>query len=240
MKVFIVSLKESVERRDRISKLLDGMEVSHEIFDAVNGREGLPAELSGMPDDQHRRILRSRPLTGGEKGCYASHYLLWQKCVELNEPILIIEDDCLPTHYLKQSLPTLEKLFEQGYEYLRVEPQHGQARLVEDLDGMQVVYWLNNQMGTGGYSIAPSGAKKLLKHSGRWLCSVDNFIGESYRTKLKCTGVMPYLVLNLSDLGTTIHNLEPKVKTPIHLKVSRELYRFYRFIRLNAWNYQNR
>lgn len=29
----------------------------------------------------------------GELGCYASHYLMWQKCVEINEPIIILEDD---------------------------------------------------------------------------------------------------------------------------------------------------
>ncbi|WP_025452269.1 glycosyltransferase family 25 protein, partial [Helicobacter pylori] len=29
----------------------------------------------------------------GELGCYASHYSLWQKCIELNEAICILEDD---------------------------------------------------------------------------------------------------------------------------------------------------
>ncbi|CCF80089.1 putative lipopolysaccharide biosynthesis protein [Helicobacter bizzozeronii CCUG 35545] len=29
----------------------------------------------------------------GELGCYASHYSLWQKCIQLHEPIAILEDD---------------------------------------------------------------------------------------------------------------------------------------------------
>ena len=32
-------------------------------------------------------------MTPGELGCFASHYLLWEKCLELNEPIVVIEDD---------------------------------------------------------------------------------------------------------------------------------------------------
>lgn len=29
----------------------------------------------------------------GSVGCYLSHFTLWKKCIELNEPILIMEDD---------------------------------------------------------------------------------------------------------------------------------------------------
>ncbi|MCZ8487807.1 glycosyltransferase family 25 protein [Vibrio lentus] len=28
----------------------------------------------------------------GEVGCQASHYLIWQKCIEPNEPVLVFED----------------------------------------------------------------------------------------------------------------------------------------------------
>jgi GR25 family glycosyltransferase involved in LPS biosynthesis len=31
----------------------------------------------------------------GVKGCFYSHYRLWQKCVELNEPIFVFEDDVI-------------------------------------------------------------------------------------------------------------------------------------------------
>lgn len=32
----------------------------------------------------------------GTMGCFISHFLLWHKCVELNEPIVILEHDGLP------------------------------------------------------------------------------------------------------------------------------------------------
>lgn len=238
MRVFVINLEDSVDRKERISMLLSSMKIDFEIFSAVNGRLGLPDDLVNLPDDNHRKIFRSRPLTPGELGCYASHYRLWQKCIELDEPILIMEDDCLPSPYMKVSMQTLSKMHNKGYEYIRVEPQDGKATLLEELDGSQSIFWHNNSSGVRGYSIAPSGAQKLLAKSDRWLCAVDNFIGESYRTGLKCTGIIPYLVLNPGDMGTTIQGGE-KLRTPIYFKATREIYRFYRFLRLSFWNLRN-
>lgn len=36
-----------------------------------------------------------RKTSNGIKGCFLSHYLLWEKCVDLNEPIIIFEHDAL-------------------------------------------------------------------------------------------------------------------------------------------------
>ncbi|MFY2509958.1 glycosyltransferase family 25 protein [Vibrio pectenicida] len=239
MKVFVISLSSSIDRRERIARMLNDLKVEFTFFDAINGREGLPNDLLHRPDDLHRRIFRSRPLTPGERGCYASHYRLWQKCVELNEPILIIEDDCLPTSYMKSSLKLLNHIHQKGYEYIRVEHQKGKATLLEEINGVQSVFWHNNMRGTRGYSVSPHGAQKLLDKSERWNCAVDNYIGESYRTGLKAMGLIPYLVIDRGDMGTTIQNSGAKLKTPLYFKATRELYRFYRFVRLCLWNAQN-
>ena len=90
MKIYVISLDRAVERRSRVESVLSARGIPFEFFSAVNGFEGLPERLQALPDDQHRIRFRSRPLTPEEKGCYASHYLLWEKCVELDEPILIL------------------------------------------------------------------------------------------------------------------------------------------------------
>ena len=97
MKIFVINLPSSVARKEAIREAFRNLEVDLEFFEAVDGRKGLPSDLESLPDDKHRIYFRSRPLSPGEKGCYASHYKLWQKCVELNEPILILENDCFPT-----------------------------------------------------------------------------------------------------------------------------------------------
>ena len=178
MKIYVISLERAVERRSRVESVLAARGIDFEFFNAVNGFEGLPERLQALPDDQHRIRFRSRPLTPGEKGCYASHFLLWEKCVEFNEPILILEDDFLPTQYFEEVLGTLPKVHEQ-YEYVKVEPQVGSASALTTIDNMQLMFWHNNSCWTTGYSISPQGARRLLAHSKRWLCSVDNFIGNT-------------------------------------------------------------
>ena len=235
MKIYVVSLERAAERRRRVETVLSARGIEFEFFDAVNGFEGLPERLQGMPDDRHRVMFRSRPLTPGEKGCYASHFLLWEKCVELNEPILILEDDFLPTQYFEEVLGTLPKIHEQ-YEYVKVEPQVGSATALPTIDNMQLMFWHNNMCWTTGYSLSPKGARRLLEHSRRWLCSVDNFIGESYRTGLVCAGLIPYAIYSPRDMGSDIQNKVALDKVPLKFKLTRELYRFYRFIRMTLWN----
>lgn len=235
MKVFIVSLNNATLRRNRVQMVMNKLGVEFEFFNAINGFSGLPENLLGHPDDIHRKIFRSRPLTPGEKGCYASHYLLWEKCIELNEPIMILEDDFLPTEYFMKIFPVLPSLHVK-YEYLRLEPQIGDATALEFFDGLQILLWHNNVRSTTGYSINPSGAARLVKHSKKWLCSVDNFIGESYRTGLKATGVLPYAIYSPDDMESSIQNKVVLEKVPLYFKLTREAYRFYRFLRMQIWN----
>ncbi|AQP34983.1 glycosyltransferase family 25 protein [Vibrio anguillarum] len=236
MKIYVINLPSSVDRRQQILEAFNHIDVKFEFFEAVDGRKGLPDDLIGLPDDKHRILFRSRPLSPGERGCYASHYKLWQKCVELDKPILILEDDCLPTEHFKEILESLPTLHQQGYEYLRVESQHQEFKQIDSYKDLKVVLWKDNRAGTRGYSISPEGAKKLLKHSDRWLCAVDNYIGESYRTKLLCVGIQPYAVKNGESSEVSTIQSETQSKVPILYKLFREVYRFYRFCRL-SWFY---
>ncbi|MYM60782.1 beta-1,4-galactosyltransferase [Vibrio sp. OCN044] len=233
MKVFVINLPSSLERREKISQSLNEIGIEFELFTAIDGRKGLPADLINLPDDKHRTFFRSRPLSPGEKGCYASHYKLWQKCLEIDEPILILEDDCLPTKYFTKVFAKLPALHQKGYEYLRVEKQERGCKQIDSYGDLNIVLWADNRSGTRGYSISPSGAKKLLKYSNRWVCAVDNYIGESYRTGLICAGVQPYAIRDDgADKISTIIRSNDKSKVPIHFKLLREIYRFYRFSRM--------
>lgn len=235
MKIFVISLNNALLRRERVQRVMTELGVDFTFFDAVNGFQGIPERLQGFPDDLHRRVFRSRPLTPGEKGCYASHYLLWEKCIELNESIMILEDDFLPTQYFKDVFKDLPS-WNIKYEYLRLEHQIGDATMLEYQDGFQAVLWHNNVRWTTGYSVSPAGAKKLVSHSKRWRCSVDNFIGESYRNKLKSVGLLPYAVYSPDDMDSCIQNKVILAKVPLVFKLTREAYRFYRLIRMKCWN----
>jgi glycosyl transferase family 25 len=74
-------------------------------------------KFDGIYSD-HDKILKEKGLvcyskmkenkkTKGFKGCFLSHYLLWEKCLELNEPIMIFEHDALMIRPLPENILAL-------------------------------------------------------------------------------------------------------------------------------------
>jgi len=238
MKLFVINLVTALERRERVIEKLAEIGMECEFFAAVNGFEGLPEELADKPDDEYRIKYRGRPLTPGEKGVYASHYLLWKKCIELDEPIAIFEDDFLPTPFFSQVIDKLPELHER-YDYLRLEPQdtNFSNKMIENTpDGFQVVMWMDNAGGARGYSITPKAAKRFVEESETWLCAVDNFIGEPYKHHIPSMGVLPYAVYNPADMESQIQNRVTLSKVKLVNKMFREWDRTRRSIRLLLWN----
>lgn len=236
MKIFVISLVRSQARRQHISETMSALKLDYEFFDAIDGKLGLPDDLEKLQDDRHRIIFRSRPLAPGEKGCYASHYRLWQKCIELNEPIVVIEDDFIPSDNIKTSLNHIKEIA-ANFDYIRIQDQVGEFTPLAQLQELQLGFWKDNSKGTVGYIISPSGAKKLLLASDKWQCSVDNFIYESYHHNVASLGIYPPLLKASFEWGTEIHHQE-KTKVPVYYKLTRELHRFYRFIRIELKNRQ--
>lgn len=241
MKIFVINLKKSTDRKESIIKQLSPLNIDYEFFEAINGREGLPEDLIDKPNDLYRKLFRSRPLSDGEKGVYASNYNLWKKCIELNEPIVIFEDDIIITPFFISVIEALPKLHKK-YDFLKLEPSDSKFKKEEFNEGMQIIKLLDNSSGAVGYSLTPHAAKQFLKHSQQWYCAIDNFIGETYKHHVTSYSIIPYAVAhyerfeNAENLGTTIQ-LDENSKAPLPLKFLRELHRFYRFIRQAIWNH---
>ncbi|NOH55556.1 glycosyltransferase family 25 protein [Vibrio coralliilyticus] len=235
MKIYVINLPQSNDRRNSINEQFQRFDsLDYELFTAVDGNY-MPDALQRKVNDEHRIIWRSRPLTRGEKGVYASNYLLWKKCVELNEPIVIAEDDIKLNDNFQQSIELASSFIDQGFDYIRLAKNLTSAPTRNVPKNKHIEYILDNQSGsTICYAISPNGAKKLLDASDVWLCSVDNFVGEAYRTKLPCIALTPHCC-TISEFNSTIQK-ESKTRVHIMFKLTRELYRFYRFLKLQLWN----
>ena len=95
MKIYVISLKESNDRRKEISKRMQELGLEFEFFDAVDGRQGLPKEYESMVD---RNLTKKRygVMSDGEYACALSHALLYKKIVEEKvEHAIILEDDVI-------------------------------------------------------------------------------------------------------------------------------------------------
>lgn len=151
IKTFIITinhLEDSVKSSQKaIQSALDvGFNQPIEIFDAV-----LPDEWKDILPFVNEFDEYERPDNVG--ACFASHYLLWQKCIELDEPILILEHDAI----FKHNIPEID--FDMCVNLGRpsyIRPDH--IIYEEPKDGLSLITQLNF-LGHHAYAIKPEAAK---------------------------------------------------------------------------------
>lgn len=93
MKHYIIRLKQnkfSCEIADACVDRAKQFGIDLEYFDGVYGIEGNDVFTKHGVKKFPKFIKKELP---GRIGCAASHYLLWKRCLELNEPLLILEQD---------------------------------------------------------------------------------------------------------------------------------------------------
>lgn len=116
----------------------------------------------------------SRP---GVVGCFYSHYALWHKCIELNEPIMIFEDDV--KFYRKYEPVDFEGvlILSLGKSSFMTDPQ---KTYLENPTGVpKIVKWVNFSMpGASGYALTPDAAKGLVKFYKPYWYPADNAINQ--------------------------------------------------------------
>lgn len=238
MKIYVISLKNSLDRRASIEQQMTAHGLKFEFFDAIDGRIDPPHPLFANYDYAKRLWLTSGKMPmRGELGCYASHYLMWQKCVELGEPIVILEDDAkiLPcfSHFLNDiQIKTLE------YGFLRLEEAYERSRvfLKEKEESFEISFLTNNFGGARAYALSPESAKKLIENSHRWSMPVDNYMGSLYLHDMPSFLFSPCLIENPECFETTFQN-EVQPRAPLYRKPTREIYSLYRNIRMALSNY---
>ena len=94
---FVISLPDSIERRNVISSRLADLGVEFEWVDAVDGRNGLHPELEEMVDRKNGLSEYGQPLEDAEFACALSHIRACRLVVDRDLPhALILEDDAIP------------------------------------------------------------------------------------------------------------------------------------------------
>lgn len=236
--VYVISLKRSVERREKVAQEMAEKNIAFTFFDAVDGHSGEP-ELAADYDYRKRLWLTSGYMPfKGELGCYASHYALWIKCVELGEPIIVCEDDITLSDQASSIVSlALEKVKYYGFLRLEAIEPGGACVPVEHLDNGTISLMKDNFGGLRSYAISPSAAMRLIKH--RWCFPVDCFVGANYIHGQYSYHLEPCLVETHGMHVTTIQEYK-KSRTPLYRKPSRELYTLYKKIMLSIMYWKKR
>lgn len=132
--------------------------------------------------DQNGRM--AKVLRPGVIGCFYSHYRLWQKCVELNEPILIFEDDVIfEREFIPVEWDEILLLCTGKESHLH---EFYAPKLYNPQDPPLPVKLHNTSLpGAVGYGITPKAAKKLIEFYKEDYLPADNAIN-AHVVKLEC------------------------------------------------------
>ncbi|EPT5889179.1 glycosyltransferase family 25 protein [Campylobacter coli] len=237
MKVFIINLERSLDRKEHMKKQIQKLfeknpslknKLEFIFFKAIDAKNKEHLEFKDHFPWWGSWVL-GRELSDGEKACFASHYKLWQECVKLDEPIIILEDDVeFSDEFLNNGVEYIDELLKSKYEYIRL------CYLFD-----KKFYPLNENYilsfeklaGTQGYVLKPSAANKFISKAKFIYTPVDDYMDMFYKHKVLNIVKKPLLLKHNCKLESEISNLgRTNKKLKIHRKIVREIFRLYRDI----------
>ncbi|WP_084404951.1 glycosyltransferase family 25 protein [Aliagarivorans taiwanensis] len=222
MKIFVINLSRATERRARMQSTFEQMGLEFEFFDAVDA--SLPMDHVSVYNDKKRVHRKGSGLVPGEVGCFASHYLMWKKAVELNETIVVLEDDAVLSDEFKDVLENhipLDLLERNGYLRLGKGTTKTPKLHVQD----RVYKYLKWPASAAGYIITPAGAERFLKHTEHeWVDAVDNYMDKDYLHGNYNLGIEPELLVQ-NDHGHSFIPGRERKKISLGRRLVRNYYR---------------
>lgn len=230
MKIFVITLKNANLRQEKIIEQFNQIGIEFEFFYGVDGR--LPNVDFEYYSESKRLIRFGNKLSKTQLGCFASHYNMWRKCVELNQSIIVLEDDI----FLSNDFVDKKSLVESALstlQFLRLCGLTIDRKNTPVFDG--VVRFLAGVSGTQGYAITPNTALKFIQHASFWLEPVDDYIDKVWVHGVPSYCILPRIVMPNDDEPSNMIRSE-KQKIKFIYRVTRELYRFYSDIRRVIFN----
>ena len=94
MKIFIISLKDEIKRKEFMSLQCQKLGLDFEFIEAVRGKELKDDEIKAFY--KYDKSAFKKQLSLGEMGCALSHRKTWQRILDLGlKNAIILEDDCV-------------------------------------------------------------------------------------------------------------------------------------------------
>ncbi|MGR5455957.1 glycosyltransferase family 25 protein [Vibrio alfacsensis] len=227
MKVFVVSLARSFDRRERIEKKLKQENIEFEFFDAIDGSvDGFLHSEKCRPTITQQR--KGYQLKTSEIACFSSHYELWMRCVNLDEPIVILEDNVDPIEGLKTILQSTFPLTKK-YDYIKLSAT--QKRKFTPIVAIDSEHFLGGYSGgtcgTTAYIVTPTAATKFVNHAQEFIEPVDDYMEKPWRHNVQTYSVAPDLFTRAQIASTIGSKRKDKSKMTLANKIYAEFFRTY-------------
>jgi glycosyl transferase family 25 len=83
LRIYVITLARQKDRRDSVSRQLEGLGVEYSFFRAIEAPGVLENHFRGRNNWPCQMEVK-RVGTPSEVACHASHLSLWKKCIELD------------------------------------------------------------------------------------------------------------------------------------------------------------
>ncbi|WP_299325501.1 glycosyltransferase family 25 protein [uncultured Helicobacter sp.] len=202
-------------------------------FNAQTPESILESGFATRYDKTLARVFKARDVRPTELACFASHYELWCKCVELGQGIFILEDDI---DFCDGFVAGVEAIATSPYEYVRLGwSTFHTCYLIDERFALAPKLML----GAPGYYLTPAAARRLIDGAKSIFLAVDYYMSFSYLHGVAEMLYLPHLVhINELDEHSTIGKPEhvKKDKRVYYAYVlPREIHRIYRNVRMWAF-----
>ena len=222
LSVFVINLDRSTYRWQSTSEKLKSLDIPFERFAAIDGF-GKPHPLFARYDDKLRQRYRRKPLSSCELGCFSSHFLLWEKCVNLSEPIVVMEDDVVIGDNIVEALNIAAERIDQ-LRYLRLAGtfmKRRRTKKIETLGSFDLIDHIQGPSGALCYVIHPNAASLLIKYAQVWCIAVDDYMDRYWLHGVDCLSLMPFPIQVGNNESTMVR--QKKVYQPFLIKLRKEL-----------------
>ncbi|MDR9826395.1 glycosyltransferase family 25 protein [Vibrio sp. FNV 38] len=190
MKAYCITLKGCEDRQQHVQDVLSHASVEMEFFLGVDARVDAHPLLERYNEQKFANNM-GRIAAKGELGCYASHYLMWQKCVADNEPIIVFEDDFnIDIETFNRSLDIARHHIDEcGYIRLENTGRKILSYITHSYEDQHLVKFLKIPQCMTGYAISPKTAKAFIEKSDSFDYPVDVFLRNAWIHKESIFGI---------------------------------------------------
>jgi len=210
MKIKVISLVSSTERRESIRRQFEILDVRFDFFDAVTPDHA--REHVHHYDEKEFFLNCGRYAIESEIACYASHLALWKQCAKAEDPYLILEDDAkLDSSFLSGLLVAASQIDQLGF--IRVSlPDTVTTLAINRVGPFDIQYCRRVPLLALGYVLSPSAARRLATAATVVEEPVDKFMQRFWRHGQPVYAVTPPFVhlTALADESVIGTRLRPK------------------------------
>ena len=172
MRKLVISL---LRRPDRKAEWQTNNLSDWEYIDAVDGDKEIFRHIKGRKD--WLDPFKQRPLLQNEVACFLSHIKAWERCLELDKPVIVMEDDAIINNLWNEEYYDSIK---DDHDFIYLQRNENEPDFTDSVDDKLEVPWYPYNM--TAYVIAPAMANFLLDRVDyKDFIPVDEFMPERIR-----------------------------------------------------------